>query len=116
GVSGVAVGVDHAVGEGLVGHEGEVAVVGGDAGVEEKAAARLHREGTPVAGRVVGGDGGVDGDVVVGLEDDAGAGVGDVGDAGGGDGDIGSRVVAEKETAGSGSVDRGGIDPPARPA
>ena len=69
--TGIPVGILNAVGSGLVGGDGESAVIGGDVGVEQDAASGLKGQAAAVACCVVDGDVVADGDIVVGLDGDA---------------------------------------------
>src|SRR5438552_7270608 len=63
GVAGVALRINHTVGELVVGDQSQGAIGGGDRGVEQNAAAGLESQGTAVAAGT-DGDRGVYGDVV----------------------------------------------------
>ena len=69
----VAVGVDHTIGQLVVGDEGQVAVVGGDIGVEQERASGLQGECATVAAGIIDRQRGRQRNVVIGLQYNIGA-------------------------------------------
>ncbi len=90
----IAVRIDHAIGEQVIGDDGDIAIVGRDARVDQHRAPGLERQRAAIARRIVDGDCVGDGDVVVRLEHQACAGIEDVGDGGRRDGDAVTRRCA----------------------